>query len=73
LALLASFWKSCFAETIDKDLGLPMTGVGYIFRYSEMGAARARDIRRQNSCQLPLHVLIAQDAPPGLGEIELLI
>src|SRR6266481_6045598 len=37
LALLASFWKSCFAETIDKHLGLPMTGAGYIFRYSEIG------------------------------------
>ena len=33
-------------------------------------AARARDIRRQNSCQSPLYVLAAQDAPPGLGEIE---
>jgi hypothetical protein len=29
-------------------------------------AARARDIRRQNSCQSPLYVLAAQDAPPGL-------
>jgi hypothetical protein len=33
-------------------------------------AARARDIRRQNSRQSPLYVLAAQDAPPGLGEIE---
>ena len=33
-------------------------------------AARARDIRRQNSCQSPLYVLAAQDAPPRLGEIE---
>jgi hypothetical protein len=32
--------------------------------------ARARDIRRQNSRQSPLYVLAAQDAPPGLGEIE---
>jgi hypothetical protein len=32
-------------------------------------AARARDIRRQNSRQSPLYVLAAQDAPPGLGEI----
>jgi len=31
-------------------------------------AARARDIRRQNSRQSPLYVLAAQDAPPGLGE-----
>jgi hypothetical protein len=31
-------------------------------------AARARDIRRQNSHQSPLYVLSAQDAPPGLGE-----
>ena len=31
-------------------------------------AARARDIRRQNSCQPPLYVLAAQDAPPKLGE-----
>jgi hypothetical protein len=36
-------------------------------------AARARDIRRQNSRQSPLYVLAAQDAPPGLGEIELFI
>jgi hypothetical protein len=33
-------------------------------------AARARDIRRQNSRQSPLYVLAAQDAPPGLGETE---
>ena len=33
-------------------------------------AARARDIRRQNSRQSPLYVLAAQDPPPGLGEIE---
>jgi len=33
-------------------------------------AARARDIRRQNSRQSPLYVLAAQDTPPGLGEIE---
>jgi hypothetical protein len=33
-------------------------------------AARARDIRRQNSRQSPLYVLSAQDAPPTLGEIE---
>ena len=30
-------------------------------------AARARDIRRQNSCQSPLYVLAAQDAPPARG------
>ena len=36
-------------------------------------AARARDIRRQNSCQSPLYVLAAQEAPPKLGEIELII
>jgi len=36
-------------------------------------AARARDIRRQNSRQSPLYVLAAQDAPQGLGEIELFI
>jgi hypothetical protein len=28
-------------------------------------AARARDIRRQNSRQSPLYMLAAQDAPPG--------
>src|SRR5205807_5643768 len=33
-------------------------------------AARARDIRRQNSRQSPLYVLAAQDAPPGLGELN---
>ena len=33
-------------------------------------AARARDIRRQNSRQSPLYVLAAQDRTPGLGEIE---
>ena len=33
-------------------------------------AARARDIRRQNSCQPPLYVLAAQEAPPKLGEIN---
>src|SRR5258708_6633690 len=30
-------------------------------------AARARDIRRQNSRQSPIYVLAAQDAPPGPG------
>jgi hypothetical protein len=33
-------------------------------------AARARDIRRQNSCQSPLYVLAAQDAPPGSGKLN---
>ncbi len=33
-------------------------------------AARARDIRRQNSCQSPLYVLAAQDAPPGLAGLS---
>ena len=33
-------------------------------------AARARDIRRQNSRQSPVYVHVAQDAPPGLGEID---
>src|SRR5207302_7673306 len=33
-------------------------------------AARARDIRRQNSRQSPLYMVAAQDAPPGLGETE---
>jgi hypothetical protein len=33
----ASLWKSCFAETIDIHLSLPLTGMGYPFRYSEMG------------------------------------
>jgi len=33
-------------------------------------AARARDIRRQNSRQSPLYMIAAQDAPPRLGEIE---
>jgi hypothetical protein len=33
-------------------------------------AARARDIRRQNSCQSPLYVLAAQDAPPGPGKLN---
>ena len=36
-------------------------------------ATRAHDIRRQNSRQSPLYVLVAQDAPPGGGEIELVI
>jgi hypothetical protein len=31
-------------------------------------AARARDIRRQNSRQSPLYVLAAQDGPPGRGD-----
>jgi hypothetical protein len=35
-------------------------------------AARARDIRRQNSRQSPLHVLAAQGSP-RLGEIEMLM
>jgi hypothetical protein len=30
-------------------------------------AARARDIRRQNSRQSPLYVLAAQDGPPSRG------
>src|SRR5947207_10438595 len=33
-------------------------------------AARARDVRRQNSCQSSLYVLTAQDAPPCPGKIE---
>jgi hypothetical protein len=33
-------------------------------------AARAHDIRRQNSRQSPLYMLAAQDAPAVLGEIE---
>ena len=33
-------------------------------------AARAHNIRCQNRYQPPLYVLSAQDAPPGLGEIE---
>jgi hypothetical protein len=33
-------------------------------------AARARDIRRQNSRQSPLYVLAAHRSTPGLGEIE---
>jgi hypothetical protein len=32
-------------------------------------AARARDIRRQNSRQSPLYVLAAQDRPPGSGKL----
>jgi hypothetical protein len=35
-------------------------------------AARARDIRRQNSRQSPLYMVAAQDAPPGLGELNVL-
>src|SRR6266566_5122928 len=33
-------------------------------------ATRARDIRRQNSCQSPLYVLAAQDAPPPRGKLN---
>jgi hypothetical protein len=33
-------------------------------------AARARDIRRQNSHQSPLDVLGAQDAPPSSGKLN---
>jgi hypothetical protein len=33
-------------------------------------AARARDIRRQNSRQSPLYMLAAQDAPPGSGKLN---
>ena len=32
-----SLWKSCFAETINIHLSLPLTATGYPFRYSEMG------------------------------------
>jgi hypothetical protein len=32
-----SLWKSCFAEAVDIHLSLPLTGMGYPFRYSEMG------------------------------------
>ena len=38
----------------------------FVDRYQ---AAGARDIHRQS----PLYMLVAQDAPPGLGETELLI
>jgi hypothetical protein len=38
-------------------------GAFFVYPYQ---AARARDIRRQNSCQPPLYVLLAaQDAPPN--------
>jgi len=43
-----------------------------VFFVDPYQAARARDIRRQNSCQSPLYVIAAQGAPPGLGEIEYL-
>jgi hypothetical protein len=33
-------------------------------------AARARDIRRQNSRQSPLYMIAAQDAPPRPGEVQ---
>jgi hypothetical protein len=33
-------------------------------------AARARNIRHQNSRQSPLYVLVAQDAPPGSGKLN---
>jgi hypothetical protein len=33
-------------------------------------AARARDIRRQNSRQSPLDVLAAHDRPPGSGKLN---
>jgi hypothetical protein len=33
-------------------------------------AARAHDIRRQNSRQSPLYVLAAQDAPPARGKLN---
>src|ERR1700704_1426995 len=33
----ASLWKSCFAETVDKHLSLPLTATSYPFRYSEIG------------------------------------
>jgi hypothetical protein len=33
-------------------------------------AARARDIRRQNSRQSPLYVLAAQNGPPGPGKLN---
>jgi hypothetical protein len=32
----ASLWKSCFAETVDKHLSLPLTATSYPFRYSEL-------------------------------------
>ena len=32
--------------------------------------AVARDIRGQNSCQPPLYVLAAQNAPPSLGKLN---
>jgi hypothetical protein len=36
-------------------------------------AARARDIRRQNSRQSPLYVLAAQDASQGSGKLNVCI
>src|SRR3984893_15883035 len=33
----ASLWKSCFAETVDKHLSLPLTATSYPFRFSEIG------------------------------------
>jgi len=36
-------------------------------------AARACDIRRQNSRQSPVYVLAAQDAPPGSGKLYVCI
>jgi hypothetical protein len=41
-----------------------------VFFVDPYQAARARDIRRQNSCQSPHYVIAAQGAPPGSGKLS---
>jgi hypothetical protein len=60
--MISDFW-------IKKRLSKSFQSRQRAFFVDPYQAARARDIRRQNSRQSPLYVLAAQDAPPGLGEI----
>jgi hypothetical protein len=60
------------ASVMIGDFGIE-NGISKSFQFVDpYQAARARDIRRQNSCQSPLYVIAAEGAPPGLGEIEYL-
>lgn len=61
----ASLWKSCFAETVDKHLSLPLTATSYPFRYSEIGLNRKElGHRLPGFCILPDHI-----APDGGADI----
>jgi hypothetical protein len=58
--MISDFW-------IEKRLSTSFQSRQRAFFVDPYQAARARDIRRQNSRQSPLYMLAAQDAPPARG------